>query len=287
MYQLIFLLISIVVHLPKWFKYLFELKLFILIYYVFGYRKKVVLDNLVLAFPNKDVRDLKRLRRKFYKHLIDVFMETIQPLAWDVHTMNTHYKLVNVEDVEKQLKERSVLLMGGHYANWDWVCSIASRLSTPSYVVYQKIRNDNFERIVYKIRSKFGSIMVPNGKVAKTVLQNQRANKRAVYTMVSDQSPMLSMAKLWLPFMGVEVPVHTGAASLAVKSKMAVFYIKTKRVTKNYYESEFIELSHDASTIDEVALTKNYFKALENQINEDPTYYFWTHKRWKHAGKKP
>lgn len=286
MYRFIYLLISIVVHLPKWLKYLLELKLFILIYYVFGYRKKVVLDNLMLAFPNRDIRSLKRLRKKFYKHLIDVFMETIQPLAWDVETMDQHYKLLNVEVVEERLKERSVLLMGGHYANWDWVCSIASRVTSPAYVVYQPISDDSIDKIIHKIRSKFGSIMVPNGSVAKTVLKNKKTNIRAVYTMVSDQSPMLSMAKLWMPFMGVEVPVHSGAASLAVKSNMAVFYIKTNRVRKNYYESEFIELSSDASTTDEVELTKQFIKALEVQINQEPTYYFWTHKRWKHAGKK-
>lgn len=287
MYQLIYFLIKIAVHLPKWIKYLLELKLFILVYYIFGYRKHIVLDNLKIAFPDRSLQSLKKLRKQFYKHLIDVFMETIQPLAWDKNQMQQHYKLLNIELVEKAAEKGSVLLMGGHYANWDWVCSIASWVSKPAYVVYQPISSDHFDRLIHKIRSKFGSIMVPNGKVAKTVLQNQRKGLTAIYTMVSDQSPMLSMAKMWLPFMGVEVPVHTGAASLAVKSNMAVFYIKTHKVSKNHYEVEFIELIDDASNTDEASLTKAYYNSLEAQINEDPAYYFWTHKRWKHAGKKP
>lgn len=287
MYQLLYILIKLVVHLPKWLKYLLELKLFIVIYHVFGYRKTVVLDNLQLAFPDRSLQSLKKLRKQFYKHLIDVFMETIQPLAWNEQQIKKHYKLLNVDLVDKAAENGSVLLMGGHYANWDWVCSIASWVSKPSYVVYQPISSGNFDKLVHQIRSRFGSIMVPNGKVAKTVLQNQRKGLKAIYTMVSDQSPMLSMAKLWLPFMGVEVPVHSGAASLAVKSKMQVFYIKTHRVSKNHYEVEFVELVKDASKTDEIALTKAYFKALEAQINQEPAYYFWTHKRWKHAGKKP
>jgi KDO2-lipid IV(A) lauroyltransferase len=287
MYQLLYILIKLVVHLPKWLKYLLELKLFIIIYYLFGYRKQVVLDNLQLAFPDRSIRSLKKLRKQFYKHLIDVFMETIQPLAWNKQQMQDHYKLLNVELVERAAEKGSVLLLGGHYANWDWVCSIASWISKPAYVVYQPISSGHFDKLVHLIRSRFGSIMVPNGKVAKTVLSNQRKGLTAIYTMVSDQSPMLTMAKLWLPFMGVEVPVHTGAASLAVKSKMSVFYIKTHRVSKNHYEVEFEELIDDASKTDEVTLTKAYFNSLEKQIKEEPTYYFWTHKRWKHAGKKP
>ncbi len=287
MYQLLYILIKLVVHLPKWLKYLLELKLFIIIYYLFGYRKQVVLDNLQLAFPDRSIRSLKKLRKQFYKHLIDVFMETIQPLAWNKRQMQDHYKLLNVELVERAAEKGSVLLMGGHYANWDWVCSIASWVSKPAYVVYQPISSGHFDKLVHLIRSRFGSIMVPNGKVAKTVLSNQRKGLTAIYTMVSDQSPMLTMAKLWLPFMGVEVPVHTGAASLAVKSKMSVFYIKTHRVSKNHYEVDFEELIDDASKTDEVTLTKAYFNSLEKQIKEEPTYYFWTHKRWKHAGKKP
>ncbi len=287
MYQLLYFLIKLVVHLPKWLKYLLELKLFIVVYYLLGYRKQLVLDNLQIAFPNRSTRSLKKLRKQFYKHLIDVFVETIQPLAWSKQQMQDHYKLLNVELVEKAAEKGSVLLIGGHYANWDWVCSIASWVYIPSYVVYQPISSGYFDKLVLQIRSRFGSIMVPNGKVAKTVLQNQRKGLKAIYTMVSDQSPMLSMAKLWLPFMGFEVPVHTGAASLAVKSKMCVFYIKTHRVSKNYYEVEFVELIMDASKTDEIELTKAYFKALEAQINQEPAYYFWTHNRWKHAGKKP
>jgi len=286
MYQLIYLVIIIIASLPKWIKNLLELKLFILIYYVVGYRKKVVYNNLKLAFPNKNSSEISKLRRSFYRHLIDVFMETVQPIAWDKETMNKHFKIQHIEVVKKQLNERSVLLMGGHYANWDWLCSIAAELEEPSYVVYQRIKDKNFERLIHKIRSRFGSILVPNGKVAKTVLLNQRQGVRAAYTMISDQSPQLSRTKLWLPFMGTEVPVHTGAASLAIKAKMAVFYVKTIKTHKNTYETEFVLLSADASTLDERSLTQLYYDQLEAQIKNDPAYYFWTHRRWKHAGKK-
>lgn len=283
----LYLIIYLVAILPYWVQYAVAYKLYVLVYYVVGYRKKIVQSNLELIFPKKSPSEIKSLKRKFYRHFVQVFIDTITPLAWSRDTMNAHYTIKNLELLERHLKERSVLLMAGHYANWEWAVSIGNHTSQQTYVVYQPIKNKFFDRLIHQIRSKSNSIMLPNGLVAKTVISHIKAGKKGVYTMVLDQSPMLAQTKLWAPFMGVEVPIHTGAEALAMKANMAVLYIKTQRVKRGYYSVEFEEITAQAALNKPFEITRKFIQMLENQISSQPELYFWTHRRWKHAGKKP
>lgn len=271
---------------PQWLKSILVFKLYLLVYYGVGYRKKTVRSNLILSFPDKSLTELRRIERKFYHHFIQIFMDTISPLSWSEDEINSHYQIENIELLQQYLSQRSVLLIAGHYANWEWVTSIANRIDTNAYVVYQPIHNPFFDQLLLKIRSKYKSELIPSGAVAKQVISNVKKGKRAVYTMVSDQSPMLEFSKFWMPFMGVEVPVHTGAESLAKKGGMAVLYLCTKRIKKGYYSVVFKELSTNAAQESEHEITRAFYKALEAQINETPELYFWTHRRWKHANKR-
>ncbi len=287
LHKIVYLLVYLVAILPRWLKWAVSLKLYIIVFYLLGYRKKTVLQNLSLSFPKKTSADLKNLRRKFYHQFIEVFIDAITPLVWTREQMNTHYCIDNIDLLEKHLRERSVLLMAGHYANWDWTVSIGNHIEEPAYVVYQPVKSDFYDKLIHKIRSKSNSTMLPSGQVAKAVLFNVKSGKKAVYTLVADQSPLLSQTKLWLPFMGVEVPVHTGAESLAVKADMAVLYIKTRKVKSGYYAIEFEEITASAAKENMFDITKKFISLLEEQIRNRPELYLWSHRRWKHAGKKP
>ena len=54
---------------------------FVLAYYLMGYRKKVVLNNLLIAFPEKTEQERIKIAKQFYKNLIDTFIETIKLLS--------------------------------------------------------------------------------------------------------------------------------------------------------------------------------------------------------------
>ena len=61
--------------------YLLSDFVYVLLYYVAGYRKKVVLGNLTIAFPEKTDAERLRIAKDFYHNLIDTFIETLKFLS--------------------------------------------------------------------------------------------------------------------------------------------------------------------------------------------------------------
>ena len=112
--------------------------------------------------------------------------------------------------------------------------------------------------------------------------ENQKNGILSMYGLASDQSPKLNRAFHWDKFMGVEVPVHTGAEMLAKKYDLNVLFVKVKKVKRGFYEATFVPITDNPTSIPDFEITNTFLREVEKQILEAPEYYFWTHKRWKH-----
>src|SRR6056300_1379866 len=121
--------------------------------------------------------------------------------------------------------------------------------------------------------------MIPQKKATLIIKQMEEANERGVFGFASDQSPRPKPLTYWRPFLGIEVPVYTGAERLARELNIPVVYGKIKRVKRGFYELEFKLLTDQPQKMEENTITDRYTEWLEAQIKEDPTQYFWTHKR--------
>ncbi len=259
-----------------------------LLYYVIGYRKKVVYDNLKLAFPNKSKKEILRIRKKFYHHFIDVFIEMIKSFTVSKEVVYKHYKYPNIDFFTELYKDgKSVILVGPHYANWEWIMSVDSFVNYKGYAAYTKVNNPYFNDKVLKSREKFGTNLVPNSKIITEIIYNQKNNIQAMYGLLSDQSPQLKKAFYWRTFFDVKVPVHTGGEMLAKKYNMNMVYIETKKIKRGYYETTFSLISSDAQKHKDYELTDIFINKVEKQVRKQPEYYFWTHKRFKHKDKAP
>ena len=289
MQLLIFILIYpflwVISILPRPFFYLVSDAFYLKLYYVFGYRKKVVLENLSICFPEENQKRLKEIRKKFYRHLCDLFMEMISTMNLSKSDVEKKYQVQNIEVLQKILKTKSVLLVCSHYANWEWNVSINNYIEEKGYAVYQKIGNTYFDSWIKKLRSRWNTTPITQAETIKTVIENEKNNIKAVYGMVADQSPPMSKAKNWDSFMGIEVPVYTGAESLAMKLDLAVVFLKVNKVKRGVFHATFIPISMGGKTSEKGSLTRSFLDLAEAQIKEEPAYYLWTHKRWKHRGK--
>jgi KDO2-lipid IV(A) lauroyltransferase len=112
--------------------------------------------------------------------------------------------------------------------------------------------------------------------------QNQREGILSLYGLASDQSPKMDRIFHWSNFMGIEVPVHTGAEMLAKKYDLSVLFIKVKKIKRGYYEATLVPICDNPKDFENFDITEMYLKEVEKQILEAPEYYLWTHKRWKH-----
>ncbi len=273
--------------MPRPLFYLVSDAFFIKLYYFIGYRKKVVYDNLKMCFPNASDSWLKQTRKAFYKHLCDLFMEMILTMNLSKSGVKKRYQLQNLSELQDILKDSSVLLVCSHYANWEWNVSINNYIEEAGYAVYQKIGNPYFDRWIKRLRNRWNTTPITQAETIKTVIENEKNGLKAVYGMVADQSPPMSKAKDWASFMGIEVPVYTGAETLARKLDLAVVFLKVSKVKRGVFHARFIPITRSGKETAAGDITRQFLDLAESQIKEQPAHYLWTHKRWKHRGKKP
>jgi len=262
--------------------------MYFLIYYVVGYRKKVVLYNLKLAFPEKSNNEIETIRKKFYSHFVDVFIEMIKSFTVSKEEVYKRYKFTNIDFFTELYKDgKSVILVGPHYANWEWIMSLDSFVDYKGYAAYSKVKNKYFNDKVLKSRAKFGTNLIQTAKVVGEIQQNQKNKIQAMYGLLSDQSPQIKKTFYWSEFLGVKVPIHTGGEMLAKRFDMNMVFMEVKKIKRGYYETNFSLITDNAKTFPNYKLTDIFLEKVEHQIRSNPEYYFWTHNRFKHKDKAP
>ena len=285
-YLLIYPLIFIVSILPFRLIYLLSDLLYFFIYHIFGYRKETVRSNLALAFPEKTVNERKNIEKAFYKHFSDLFLEMIKAYRMSSNQMAKRLIFKNVEVLnEISNRNQNIILVGGHYGNWEWVFYLAQLTVAQPIGTYLKINNKYFEKFTLKNRKRFGGELIETKQLRKTLKKYAKENKLFLLGLLADQSPQLHRSRYWRKFLGVLVPVFVGPEELAKKYNAAMVFMKVKKLKRGYYEAEFIEITKDPNQYPDYELTDRYLELMEKQIREKPEYYLWTHKRFKHKDR--
>lgn len=287
-YILVYPILWLVSMLP--FRLLYGLSdvIYFFVYKVFGYRKSVVKENLRLVFPDKSEKEITDITGKFYHHLCDMMVEAIKSLTISEAEMQRRFKFSNVElinDLEE--KERSIILMCAHYGSWEWIFILQTYVKHKGYAVYKRLENKYFDRLVKRIRAKYNSHLITTKETYTILNELKSKGELTINGFVSDQSPKVNKAFHWNEFMGIKVPMYTGAEMLAKKLDMAVVFFGVKRLKRGYYETTFKTITENPREYKDYEITDIFFKLVEEQILEAPQYYLWTHKRWKHRDKVP
>ena len=282
-YILIYPILWFVSILPFRLLYAVSDLLYILMYHVFRYRKQTVQGNLRLVFPEKSDLEIKMITKKFFHHFCDMILESIKSMNISLESMKARYTFKNldiIKDFEKQNK--SIVLMCAHYGSWEWIFILQTYTSHRGYGIYKQLQNKYFDRLIKSIRARYNSYLITT-KETFSVLEE--AKKNGILSMngfASDQSPKKNKAHHWNEFMGIKVPVHTGAEMLAKKLDMPIVFFAVERKKRGYYEATFQTLAETPTDFKDYEITDKFLKLVEKQIHEAPEYYLWTHKRWKH-----
>lgn len=251
-------------------------------YHIVGYRKNTVKKNISIALPHLTDKERLEIEKKSYHHLCDLFLEMIKTLTISKEEMDKRFTITNIELLkEYEKKGRSIALMTGHYASYEWSISMNKHFSHKGFAIYKKIANPYFDKLVRDIRSKFGASLITTKEAIPTIEENHLNNLLSIYGFASDQSPKPSRAFHWGTFFGVETPLQTGAEMLAKKYDMTMLYLKIKKVKRGFYEASFEELAENPNQFPDFEITDLFMKKLEAQILEAPEYYLWSHKRFK------
>ena len=261
---------------------------YFLIYYIIGYRKKTVLYNLKLAFPQKSDQEIKVITKNSYRHFADVLVEMIKAFTISEKAMLKRYKFTNVDLLHKlETNNKSVLLIGSHYANWEWVFCLNLFIKYNAYGVIKKLKNPYFDKKIRQTRGRYHTKIVSTKEIFDIIDTNTKNNIPSIYGFLSDQSPKVEKTYHWSSFLGVKAPIITGSEMLAKKHHLTVVIFSTKKVKRGYYETTFKLIAENPNDFKNYDITDTYLRELEKSIYKAPEYYFWTHKRFKHKDKFP
>lgn len=261
-----------------------------LVYWVIGYRKKVVRVNLKNAFPNYTDQQRLAIERKFYHFFCDYIVETIKLLSITDEEMDKRMKFTNVEPFVELMKEgNSYLAYLGHYGNWEWIPSITRHFKgTDAKLgqIYKQLSNKAVDDIFLKIRSRFGSFGIEKKQTLREIIKRKRANEVLMIGFMSDQIPSLPNIHYWSNFLGQHSAMFTGVERIAKQTGYQVVYFDVRRLKRGYYECRVELLSDNPKSEPEFAITEKYTRLMEQTILRAPECWLWTHKRWKYKNQE-
>jgi KDO2-lipid IV(A) lauroyltransferase len=274
------LLFRLLALLPLWVLYFLADFLCFVAFRVVGYRKRVVWQNLKNSFPEKSDQELRKIQKQFYKHLAEVFVETLKVLQISDKELKKRIKIQNLDLLTRRLQEgRTVLVLTSHLFNWEWLSHIvAIEQKFPLYFVYQPLNNKFFDKLMLRLRTRFGQKAIKMQNVLKDILKNH--NQARIVALLADQSPTGNEKDHWTTFLHQETAFFAGTEKIALKLQLPVLFGGVKRLKKGYYELYFAEIYHPKD-LPSTNITETYAILLEKQICETPANWLWSHKRWK------
>lgn len=280
MYYLVYSFFYLLSLVPWWIMYRISDGIYFLIYYVFGYRKEVVINNLLIAFPEKTEKERIRIAKDFYHQFVDTFLETIKLISISEKELNKRF-VCNYEVMNDLFDSgKNVQLHAGHFFNWEfWNLAYSANSLYPLIGVYIPLSNKVMDKIIFKMRSRFGTILIAGDKF-RTQFHNH-INKRYALALGADQNPGNPQASYWLWFFGRLTPFITGPERGSFSANPAIVFSTFYPIKRGYYRSELKLITIEPNTLQKGELTKLYRDFLEEQIKLRPSNYLWSHRRWK------
>lgn len=280
MYKIVYSFFYLLSLIPWRILYVISDGLYILVYYILGYRKDVVRKNLLIAFPTKTEKERERIAKDFYHNFIDTFIETIKLLSISKKEFDKRIE-TNAEVVNNVLYlNKTIQLHTGHFFNWEFLnLGIAANIKTTFVGVYMPLKNKHFDKLIIKLRSKFGTVLLP--ATAFKTKYHQYINQQHALGLVADQNPGDPRFAYWHPFFNKMTSFVMGPEKGATSKNVIVFFVDFHKIKRGYYRIEYKLITTNPKELPKGEITRLFIAFLEYCIQKDPANYLWSHKRWK------
>lgn len=257
--------------------------MYLVIYHIVGYRRKVILENLQNSFPTKSPLEIKEIQKKFYVNFCDYIVETFKSFTISSTELRVRVQHINQEIFhEAKAENKNVILLAGHIFNWEWYNALATIIPQEnSFPVYRKVQNGFWEENIKTLRNRFGNQALEAKEVVRHIFRNPN-DGNSVYMFVADQTPHISEVTYGLNFLNQKTPVFVGYDKLSTRMDLAFVFCEMKKVKRGYYQINYHRIYPDGEKFVEHEVVKKFHHLLENTINKRPDNYLWSHRRWKY-----
>ena len=234
------------------------------------------------CFPRKTETGIRILTKKFYHHLCDISLESIKGFTMSPKELIRRHRIMNPELVDHYFnKGVSAIAEPGHYNNWEWgSLSPGLQIKYPIVALYKPMSNKRVDEFVKKHRAKFNTRLA--SVRATALIFNELSAKPNAYILAADQSPTNLEESYWFYFLNHDTAWLHGPEKYARKYNWPVLYVDIQKVKRGFYELKLVLLTEDPASLPEGEITRLYAQHLEKSILQEPAYWLWSHKRWKH-----
>jgi KDO2-lipid IV(A) lauroyltransferase len=278
-----FFFIWLITLLPLPILFVFSDFLFVILFYLVRYRRKVVMKNLRNAFPERSPGEIRSLARRFYRHLTDSFIEAVYSLNMSEkeHSRRYVYKNPGLLD-EYYMQNRNILLLISHYGNWEWLSSLPRFVKHTVLFIYKPLQNKLFDKFFLKLRQKYGIRGIPMGATLRVLAGHKQEKEPVILYSLADQRPQWKNTRYWCRFLNQDSAIFAGTEKLSRQFDMTVVFLKVRKLKRGAYEIEFVPLCEDPDRAAEFEITRKYFDTVESVIRQKPEHWLWSHNRWKY-----
>lgn len=273
--------------LPYWFKYyVVENLFFCLLYYVLRYRRQVVWDNLRNSFPEKSERELWIIRRRFYRTLAEIFVDTVDLAHKSTARAREMLVIADCEEQARRVHGHDWIAMLAHFGCWEY-CSYWGLFEPSQMVVavYHPLRSPVMECLYQRLRNSSYATTVAMHDCVRFYLRHRATGiegKNMVLGLIADQNPPRRPNSHWFRFLNQDTIFFDGGEKLARRFRLPVYFVRMDRLQRGRYRMSFELLYDGAEEVSENEITERYVRALEQMIRERPELWMWSHRRWKH-----
>jgi len=273
--------------LPFWLLYRLSDALYILLFYITKYRKRVVFENLRNSFPEKSEQEIVTIAKKFYRFLPDLFVEAIKMRTIRPEEVIKRIELLNPEEVYRHFEAgKGVIGVTAHYGNWELgIHRLSLMTDHPRLVIYKPLNNKSFNTVYNDLRCRFGATMVPMKQILRHIVRLR--NTPHISMFVADQTPTYQDSDYFMEFLHQDTLVYTGTERIARLTKNPVVYCHIGRKKKRgHYYCKFTTLVENPDDFAEHEITHLHNQFTEQMIRNQPEFWLWSHRRWKRKRRK-
>jgi KDO2-lipid IV(A) lauroyltransferase len=274
-------MIKFISRLPLRALYAFSSFLYLLAFYVVRHRHQVIREQLEKAFPDASPPERRRIHRQFLRNFCDVMVEVLKSVSMSEADMRARVQITNLDVARSYLDEgRSLMFVTSHLGNWEWLLhGVTLQLGYPVDAAYKPLHDQWAERLMLKIRSRFGARLVPAKELLADFLK-RRGIVRAV-AMNADQAPVSTDKRYWTQFLGQDTAFYVGAEQIARATRLPILYVRVRRVRRGYYAVELQTLWDGREATEANAVTERYARACEIDVLARPADWLWSYRRWR------
>jgi KDO2-lipid IV(A) lauroyltransferase len=255
--------------------------LYLLAFHVVRHRHRVIREQLEKVFPDSSVAEREAIHKKFLKNFCDVMVEVLKSVSMTEDDMRAHVQIVNVSLVRQYLDAgQSLMFVTSHLCNWEWLLhGVTLQLGYPVDAAYKPLHDQWAERLMLKVRSRFGARLVPAKDLLADFLK-RRGIVRAV-AMNADQAPVSTDKRYWTRFLGQDTAFYIGAEQIARATRLPIMYAAMRRIRRGHYEVEFKPLWDGREVTAPNTMTERYARACEIDVLKSPADWLWSYRRWR------